>query len=465
MLGLFGTLNLGTRALQAQRTAVEVAGQNLANVNNPAYSRQRVQIESSIALPSSVGPQGTGADAIAIQQIRDFLLDGQMQNELSVGGYWESQQRALQYAQVGLGEIITSSTSDSTGTGLSAELNRLFAAFSSVSNDPGLESERGMLINHAQTLASRLNQTAARLDDLRSTLDSSLRTDVDSANKLLAEIAKLNDRIAVSEMPNGGTANDLRDLRQQKVEELSKLINIETSSDSSGSLNISVNGNMVLSGHNVVENFETYDAGGGQMLVRLSNGTPLTPTSGAMQGKIDVRDGTLASMRSDLDALASELITQVNTVHSAGFALDGTTGANFFTGTNAANIGVNADLVEDPNLIQAAGVAGASGDGAVAAALASLGGTSQAALGNQTFSERYSGVVAKLGYALEGANEQVADHEAVKSLLTQQRASVSGVSIDEEMSDLIRFQKAYEASAKLISTVDEMLDTILSLKR
>src|SRR2546425_13211731 len=111
MLGLFGTLNLGARSLQAQQTGVEIAGQNLANVNNPAYARQRVQIQTSPTVTTAVGPQGTGVVVAAIQQIRDALLDGQVRDETSVGGYWQAQQGALQSAQTALNEFLDQSAS------------------------------------------------------------------------------------------------------------------------------------------------------------------------------------------------------------------------------------------------------------------------------------------------------------------------------------------------------------------
>ena len=122
MLGLFATLNLGARALQTQQTAIEVTGQNLANVNNTAYARQRVQIQTSTTVPSAIGPQGTGVEAVAIEQLRSDLVDGQVRSEASVGGYWEAQQNALQNAETSLGELLNIS-SDTTGTsGLSANL-------------------------------------------------------------------------------------------------------------------------------------------------------------------------------------------------------------------------------------------------------------------------------------------------------------------------------------------------------
>jgi flagellar hook-associated protein 1 FlgK len=216
----------------------------------------------------------------------------------------------------------------------------------------------------------------------------------------------------------------------------------------------------------VLDTLETYDAGGGQLLVRAATaGTPLTITGGSIQGTIDVRDGALATLQSSLDTLASTLITQVNTVHAAGYSLTGSTGANFFTGTGAATMGVNSALAADPSLVQAAGTAGTVGDNTIALALARLAEQPQAALNNQTFTGAYGGIVAALGQTLQGANNQLANHDAVQRMLLRQRDSISGVSIDEEMSDLVRFQTAYEASAKLIATIDEMLETVLSLKR
>jgi flagellar hook-associated protein 1 FlgK len=159
------------------------------------------------------------------------------------------------------------------------------------------------------------------------------------------------------------------------------------------------------------------------------------------------------------------LISQVNTVHSGGYSLTGSTGADFFTGTGAADIAVNANLAVDPRLIQAAGTPNAPGDNSVALALAQLKEQANGSLNGQTFVEYYSSVVGGFGQALSGANTQVSNHETVSSALLKQRDSISGVSIDEEMTNLITYQKAYQASAKIVTTVDEMLDTIIGMKR
>jgi flagellar hook-associated protein 1 FlgK len=476
MLGLFGILNLGTRSLQTQQTGVEVTGQNLANVNNPAYARQRVQIQTTVTIPTPVGPEGTGAEVVAIQQLRNYFLDAQIRGEQSVGGYWDAQQNVLHTAQAALAEFLDLNADNVSGaataggagpsTGLADGLTNLFNAFQSVATSPTSLPEREDLISQAQSLASQFNQIAQRLTDMGNGLNTSLKSDVSSSNQLLSDIAGLNDQIARSEFSTGGTANDLRDLREQKLEQLSKFVNYQASTGADGSVDITIDGNQMISGKQVLDTMETYTGGNGQLYVRTATSlTPMALTSGSLAGTIDARDGTLQDLRTSLDTLAGTLITTVNNVHNGGFSLTGSTGANFFTGTDAATIGVNNALVNDPSLIQAAGVAGVPGDNSVALALAQLAQQTNGALGNQTFSDAYGQAVGDFGQGLKNANDQLSDHTVVNTMLLKQRDSVSGVSIDEEMTNLITFQKAYQASARIVTTVDDMLDTVINMKR
>ncbi|MEO8426470.1 MAG: flagellar hook-associated protein FlgK [Verrucomicrobiota bacterium] len=469
MLGLFGTLNLAKRSLQTQQEGIEVTGHNLANVNNPAYSRQRISIQTSSTVPTSVGPQGNGADVVSIQQLRSGLVDRQIQTEVSVTAFLESRQTALQYAQANLGQQIDSKsavTGISGQPGIAQGLSDLFAGFQDVATSPTSPEQRQSLLVKAQSLAGQFNQVDQRLSALHSDLNNSLQTDIGSANKLMEQIAHLNDGITNSENGSTGVANDLRDARQQKVEELAKLVNIETAIGDDGSFDVSIGGASIIAGKQVVDNLETYDAGGGQLLVRTRTAqTPLTLTSGSAQGTIDARDGAVASLRSSLDRVASSLISEVNLLHSSGFGLTGSTGADFFTGTDAATMKVNGDLMNNPALVQAAGVAGAVGDNQVANKLAALANQQFSGLGNQTFSASYGQLVASLGEKLSTTNDDLGTQNAVQGLLMRQRDSVSGVSLDEEMTELTKFQKAFTASARIVTTIDEMFDTVLSLKR
>lgn len=472
MLGLFNTLNLGTRALQADETSLEVTGQNLSNINNPAYARQRAEIQTSPPTPTVYGYQGTGVQVTGIQQLRNPILDGQIRDESSVGGYWNAQQSALTDAQTQLGEFLNLNSASSTGStgstgagsSLSDELNNFFNAFQNVATSPTDLGQRQALISQAQTLAGSLNQASQNLSSLNSDLNTSVSNDVNSANQLLSNIATLNTQISRATV-SGGNANDLNDLREQDLEKLAGLTNIQTTANSDGTVSISVDGQQLVSGQQVVNTLQTYDAGGGQLKVQTATGgTPLTLTGGSIQGTIDARDGALQTLRSNLDTLASSLISQVNSVYSKGYDLNGNTGANFFTGTNAATISVNAALQNNPSALQAAGTANAPGDNSVALALAQLGQQPVAALNNQTFSATFAQDVGSFGNALSNANNQVSQYTSVNTMLQNQRASVSGVSMEEEMSNLLTYQEAYQASAKIITAVDQMLQTVVNMK-
>jgi flagellar hook-associated protein 1 FlgK len=467
-IGLFATLGMAARALQTQQAGIEVTGHNIANVDNTAYARQRLNIATSNPVATALGMQGTGVQAISIQQIRSLLLDDQIQSETSTSGYWTTQQQALQFAQAAVGEQIsstTTSTDGGTGQGIAQSLSDLFSEFQSLSTQPTSLAERQVLLMKAATLATQFNQAAQRLDALQASLDRSLQTDATNANQLLKDIATLNNQIITAEINSGSTANDLRDLRQQRIEELAKLVNVDVAPRSDGGVNIAIGGVLMVSDQSVLDTLEVYDAGGGQMLVRAATaGTALTITGGSIAGAIDVRDGAVADLSNGLDALAAELMADVNNVHATGFNLGGTKGETFFTGSDARTMAVNTALLNDPSLIQASGVSGEPGNNEVALQLAQLATAAHAALNNQTFSQAFNQTVAAVGQSLATANGQITTQQTVQQMLQQQRASISGVSLDEEMTNLSTYQRAYQASARLMTIIDEMLQTLVSIR-
>ena len=467
---------MANRSLQTQRNGTEVAGHNLANVNTPGYSRQRVAIETSLTIPSELGPQGTGADAVAIVQLRDALIDKQITSETSVRGSYEARQKALQFGQSALGQQIDRQATGAEGSaaasgiggqhGVAEEMSDMFAAFQSLSTNVTSMTERQALMEKAKRLATQFNQVSTRFGDLRSLLNDSVTSDVGQANIALKDIAKLNEQIIAAELGTDARANDLRDVRQKRLEDLAQLVKFDSTANANGSVDIAIDGVTLVSSSVLQDTLETYDAGGGQFLVRtVTGGAALNLTGGSVQGTIDVRDVDLVDFQTRLDTLAGTLISEVNTTHSAGFGLNGTSGDDFFTGTTAADIAVNGALTADPARIQASGVAGAKGDASVVVALAQLAQKKHAGLNGQTFLDNYGQTVATLGQALNGTNTQLSNQQIVESMLLRQRDSVSGVSIDEEMTDLIKYQRAFEASARMITTIDELLQTVLDLKR
>ena len=476
MLGLFGALSLGTRALAAQRQGVEVAGHNLANVNNSAYARQRVSIQSTASSDGFTDPVGSGAEVVAIRQIRDQILDGQVIAEGGVSGSLEAQQRALKTAQSLLGQSIDrgnkgaggTSAADGVGGGqqLAAGLTDFFNSFASLAAQPASMPEREITLRRAAALAAQFPALDNRLSTLSTQLDESLDTDLKSANALLSDIARLNGQISRTEAVSGGSANDLRDQRQAKLESLSEVIGFDSIEASDGSVGIVVGGVSLVTSDVREKTLETFTNVTGDRMIRASGTTDaLVITSGRVHGTLDARDGGLKNLRSGINDLAKSLIDEVNALHTAGFALDGSTGRAFFLGSSAADIRVNQALLDDPSSLQVSGSATARGDNRVAKALSQLGNQPIAALNGQTLGNAYNRIVGRLGEDLSSVNQQLADQKVVAELLKGQRDSVSGVSIDEEMADLTRFQRGYQASAKLINTIDEMMDTTLSLKR
>lgn len=471
MLSLFGTLNLSARSLQVQQQGIEVAGHNLANVNNPAYARQKVAISTSTSIQTNEGfIQGTGAEAGSILQVRNALLDAQLVSENSVTGSLDAQQQALQYAQSDLGQEIDRRAAGAAGAaaaagigqhGIGDGINDLFNSFQSLSTQPSSITQRDIVLTKATQLAERFRQTDQRLVALNASLNSAVESDVGQVNSLFSEIAQLNEKILRAEVNSNGAANDLRDSRQAKLEELGKLVKFDTSAGESGSINISISGVLMVDSTTVREQIEAYDIAGKTMVRAASTDAPMSITGGHIHGLIDARDGAVQALRDDLSSLAANFITAVNNLHRTGFGLDGSTGLAFFEGANASDIRLNAGMTAEK--IAASDTNGSSGNNKIILGLAQLRDDRQAGLNNQTFSQNYSRVVANLGSALDSVNQGVSDQAAVSNMVRAQRDSMSGVSIDEEMTDLVKYQRAYQASARVVNVVDEMLQTIIGM--
>jgi len=467
MLGLFGTLNLGARSLSVEQQASEVTGNNLANVNNPNYSRQRLVIVNSAPLPVPQGQEGTGVDATGIEAIRDNYLNNQIVSQSSITGSLSSQQSALQDAETYLNEQIQNSSAANTPAGsqngIAATLSSLFDAFQSLSLQPGDLSERQTVVATAQQLANQFNQVSTQLGTLRTNINQSIQSDVDASNQDLKDIAQLNLEIA-NATAAGGSANELVDQRQQKLEDLASKINFTSSTESNGAVDITIGGVRMVGGSTAGNFLQTYTVGQ-DVYVQSTTGVPMTGmTGGSINGSIAARDGGMQDLQNGLDSLASNLIDQVNSTYSAGYDLNGNTGQNFFTGTDAASIGVNAALAASPSTFQASGSATAPGDNTVALEMAQLGNKNVGGLNNQTFSQNYATTVSTLGNAIASVTDQLNNSQAVGQMLGNQRLSVSGVNTDEEMTNLLQFQKAYQASAELISTINSMLETVINMK-
>lgn len=469
MLGLLGTLNLAAQSLQTQMTGVEVTGQNLANVNTAGYTRQTVDIETNPDIQTTFGPEGTGAGVVSIQQAVNTALNSQIQSQQSTSGYWNAQQSALQTVEDDLDTFLSSATSSTStngslsSSGLSSLITKFFNDIQDVATSPTDAGARATLISDAQDLATTFNEVNSGLSQMNTTLNTTLGNNVDSANQLLSNIAALNQKIATAQF-GGGNANDLMDDRQQDLQNLAQLTDITTSPNSDGTVDVSIGGQAMITGNQVANLLQTYNPGNGQLLVETTAGNPVTLGGGSMQGTIDARDGTLANLQTGVNTLANTLITQFNNIYSTGYGLDGTNSQAFFTGTDASDIAVSANLANNPRAFQASVSATNTGDSSIATQLANLGQTTLSALNNETFEGSMNGLVGDLGNATQTANNQVTNQNAVMNMLTTQQSTISGVSVDEEMTHLLTYQQAYEAAAELVTTVNQMLGDTLAMK-
>jgi flagellar hook-associated protein 1 FlgK len=244
----------------------------------------------------------------------------------------------------------------------------------------------------------------------------------------------------------------LVDERQATLQDLAGYANISTSTEANGSVDVSIGGVAMVSGFTTPDQLQTTTDSKGNLQVEAQNaGTQLSITGGSIGGTIAARDGGLAALQTGLDNVASNLISQVNSVYQTS------TGQNFFTGTNAATIGVNS-AVSSTSLLAAV-----KSDGKLASNLNEVSTTPITALNNQTLTQNYANTVTDLGTAITNATDQLGYSTAASQMLGNQQSSESGVSTDEEMTNLIEYQKAYEASAELISTVSDMLETVIDM--
>lgn len=464
MSNIYGLLSIGQSALLTQQKAIDITGNNIANVNTPGYSRQRLNIQQRNPVRVDGQTMSTGVTAdTGIQRFYDQFLGAQLNGENENLGRWEAQKQALERAELMF--------DDSVSSGLSSAMSGFWNAWQDMSNNPSGVAERTSLISAGQYLATTFNQTYNNLRDLQGDIDTHVTNIVSDINDMTDRIAELNRKVNQVEV-TGHNANDFRDERDQLVLELSKLIDIQSFEDGDGNINVSVGSGKPLVDGTATWDLTTADNGGVQdVFWQASDGSTVNITgqitSGELKGWIYSRDTSIDDYLTRLDTLAASMISEVNTLHAAGTTLDSvtTTGVNFFSGTGAVNMAVNSAIEGNSDLIAAAGAGeGLPGGNSTAIAIASLQ-TTATMPGSSTFDAYYNSLVGQVGADVQSADFNQKHQQTMVENLKEYRQEVSGVSLDEEMVNLIQFQQAYSAAAKLITTADEMVDTLLSMVR
>ena len=470
MPDIYGILSTASRSLLTQQKAIDVTGQNIANVNTPGYSRQRVVMQPNTPIAFEPGQMGTGVKAAAIERIYDRYIGGQISRETMRLGQWEAAESALKRI-----ELVFDETS---GVGLEQSMNEFWSAWQDLVNNPSGYAERSVLAAKGQTLTLNFNMLSGNLQQIQEDYDTTIRGTVDEINGLASQIADLNHKISQVEVA-GQNSNDYRDQRDLLLNELAGMIDLTTFENDAGQVTVLVGGGRPLVQSPYAWQLGTQtNASGHQDVVWLERqGGPTVITEaingGKLKGWLDVRDDYAVDYADQLDTLAQTIVTRVNELHRAGYGLASdpvsgvpVTGQDFFvaTGTTAASMAIDPGILSDVNRIAAATTAaGVPGGNRNAVAIATLPSQATMSSGQASFNEFFNALIGRVGSDVRKASANQ-DHEAsMVAQLENYRESVAGVSLDEEMINLVKYQHAYEAAARVITTVDEMLDTVLNM--
>lgn len=466
-LGIMGTMEMARNAMRVARSGAEVSGNNLANAANPAYARQRIKLNSSVTIPTEKGPQGSGAEVARLESIRDKVLDKSIISEKSISQYLDSKQVYLRRAEANLGQTIDSRSIDSGGGahGISEGMTELFNSFQSLSVSPTSTAERQIVVFNAQKIADKFNTIDRRLSDLRTGINAEVEDLVTSVNSKLKAVANIAVNLGNIEIVEG-SANEVRDSLQSSLEELAEFVNISTATNDDGELNVFIDGVQMITDNIMTNSVGLHtDINGMHTMAEQVAGNVMNLKSGYLKGLIDARDTSIVDLQTKINTLATQLITEVNTLHRSGYDLNGNTGQDLFTGTGAADVGVNTNIVSDPRQLQGSSSASESSNNDVIRSIAALSTTALTGLNGMTFSEHYGNTISRFGQEISLTTAQLDDQKAVQKMLEKQRESIMGVSVDEEVANLVVYQRAFQASAKLLTTMDNLMKDVLNLTR
>ena len=455
MAGLISSLHNSSSALRVHSKGLEITGKNLANVNNRGYSKERLEIGDRGQINTGVATESMGVEAMGLRQNRDALLDKSVMRELTATADLEAAKKVLTSAETALGQFLDR-TKDSTsiqnamgasGGAIGDALTDFFNAWESVSVKPQDVGEKQLLIEKAKILAEKLNQTDKRLAQVQSDVDAQLKTDVVTVNQLLDEIAKTNDYIAKAELLKPYSAVDLRDQRQAKLEELSKYIDVqfENITDGLGQIKVT-SGNVVLVDGKDIPGQLTYedDSTSADFRTFKLGGNAFVPTNGKLAAQLESSTGTVQNARNEIATLKTNLTTEVNSAYTpaAFFAVDSTTGS----------ISVSATSIS----------AGANGSNQIALNVAELGTKTFTALGSSTFNSYFNKTVTTVAQQLNSTNTRLEDQKLSEEMAINSRDQYSGVSQDEEITDMMKFQRSFQASARHINVIDTLLEQVVN---
>lgn len=463
MPSTFYGVNLALRAVLSQQNVMQVIEHNVANANTPGYRRQEAVLVAGLpyAPPnlrrdSTPGQYGGSVMVDRVQRFNLEFFDGRYRQELGDSKRWEAERDVLQQAEATMSETTTD--------GLVPKLDAFWSGWQALSADPTNTAVRQDLLARSQDLVDGLNRRAKALVDLRADQDLSIQQHVDDINTSATKIASLNTEIA-RVLAIGDQPNDLLDQRDLELDKLAQLSGAVSHTQPNGEAIVSIGGHVLVAGATALQIASASTIGGTPSLT-WQNADVSSLARGELTGLLDARDRVLVNQQTGLDNFAQQLFQQVNAVHTAGFTLNAApqdTGIPFFdvaAGGTALSLRINPVIKADVGNIAAAQAANSAGDGNNARVIFDL--QSAALIGTATLNQYYTAQVGVLGLETRQAVASAQDRGLVTTALNKQRESAGGVNLDEEAANLAQAQRAYNAAARLMTTMDDMLDRIIN---
>ncbi len=481
-------LGIGKSGLFTAKQSMSTTSHNIANANTEGFSRQEVRTETGITLAEGDYVVGTGVEVQSIKRSHDELVEKKLNNSITKHKF--NEERSLQLGHVE--EIFNEINSE----GMNKVLNRFFNSFRELSNQPENETVRNVVKENAKIVTGDFHRIQANLDDVRGSINKKITLSVGEINSLTKTVAKLNKEINIQEV-SGGMANDLRDQRDRALRTLTEFFPISTYSDNRGQFVVNVEGvGSIISGgmaqelsvgSTVKDGSNSADKGDVQVFFSNRPGVPISDKimGGTLSAQLKTRNEDVVSLEKQVDELAHGLVLSTNAIHRRGFAnkpvpvdaqgnpvpnaaKEKVTGINFFKEPldlkrAAEYISLSDEVEADPNNIATALEANKPGDNRVAMAISKLQHEKVLGGGTTTFEEQYLKSVGDVG--LQTGKSKI-DEEQSHGILAQAKSfkeRLAGVSLDEEAANMVRYQNAYEASAKVIRASHEMFKAVLGL--
>jgi len=454
-MSMLGILNIGTTALLASQSALNTTSNNVANASTPGYTRQQVDLSSiPSGLTGITGSSGNGVTVSDITRLYDSFTTLQLRTEKSNTSYWNT------YS--GYASSIETVFNETSNTGIGPAISDFFSAWQQVAQNPQDTTARTSLLNKSQYLASRISGAYNDLASQQTQIYKNSQDLVTQVNNISKQIYSLNEKIVSS--PG---ALDLKDQRDSLVEQLNQITNVTTLEDGSGRYSVYVGGATLVDASGSYNMSVTLNNNAMQFSVGAHN-INSEMSGGQMKANLDARDTTIAGDITQLNTFATDFSNAINSQQNIGYDLNGAlgnaSGSSFFTVPSAFAARDMSVAITDPRLIAAASTAGGvPGDNTNAQAIANLADTKIIAGNTLSPIDYYNNIVSAAGVDAQSANTYMKFQTSLVNQLESQRQAASGVNLDEEAANLIKYQKSYQAAAKMISMGSDLLDTIIGM--